>query len=80
MTRSAYHILESLAEAQETKLKIQSPAIIAYNLDYTQENVARKLSDLNEYGLVEKIESGRYQITGQGLEYLQGELSTKELE
>lgn len=80
MTRSAYFILEALFEVNETPLAAQSPAVIAYNLDYSQENVTRKLHELNKAGLVEKIESGRYQVTDTGQAYLAGDLDVRELE
>lgn len=80
MTRSAYHILEALGEVGDTNLKFQSPAVIAYNLDYSQTNVIQKLGDLAEAGMVEKAEEGRYRITDEGQAYLDGELDPERFE
>ncbi|WP_323172861.1 transcriptional regulator [Natrialba sp. PRR66] len=78
MSRDDFRILESLAEPNI--LKIQSPTIVAYNLDMTRPHVSNRLSEFTQHGLVEKIEDGRYRISERGRAYLDGELPIKELE
>lgn len=78
MTRSAYFVLEALAEVSDTSLPVQSPAVIAYNLDYTQRNVVEQLGELTEAGLVEKYEEGRYSVSDRGEQFLAGEIDASE--
>ena len=59
---------------------VLSPTIIAYNIDKSREAVGRRLSELSEAGLVNRIERGRYEITDRGRAYLAGELDVEELE
>lgn len=80
MTRSAFHVLQSLDDVSETSVEVLSPAVIAYNLDYSQTNIHDKLAELKEAGLVDKIEKGRYRITDKGRAYLDGEIEPEELE
>ncbi len=51
---------------------VLTPAIIAYNLDRSREEVNRRLSELDDCGLVDRIERGKYQITDEGVRYLDG--------
>lgn len=51
---------------------VLTPAIIAFNIGYSREEVNRRLSKLESHGLIRKIERGKYQITPQGKRYLQG--------
>jgi hypothetical protein len=51
---------------------VLTPAIVAYNLDRSREEVNRRLSELADCGLVERVERGKYRITGVGVEYLDG--------
>lgn len=53
---------------------------MAYNLDYAPETVSRKLSDLVENGLVEKLEDGRYRTTERGGRFVNGDLDPDALE
>ena len=69
-------ILELLAESELTL----SPSIIAFNLDRSREGVADRISVLTDYGLVEKVERGKYRITEEGNQYLRGELDADRLE
>lgn len=55
---------------------VLTPAIIAYNIDRSREEVNRRLTELEEHGLVEREERGKYRITQLGEQYLQGELAT----
>lgn len=79
MTRSSFLILRALGSVSGSELEIQSPAVIAYNLDYTQTNVSTKLRELTDARLVEKIQDGRYRITSDGGDYLAGELDAEDI-
>lgn len=56
---------------------VLTPAIIAYNIDRSREEVNRRLTELRSHGLVERVERGKYRITQLGEDYLQGELATE---
>ena len=64
MSKSQYRILEALADAEI--LAVQSPALIAYNLDLSRQHVSRSLRALVDRGLVEKVDTGKYRITEAG--------------
>jgi predicted transcriptional regulator len=64
MSNADYRVLEALADAE--KLPVQSPAIIAFNLGLSRQQVHRSLSDLIDAGLVAKVEQGKYKITPAG--------------
>lgn len=49
-----------------------SPAIIAYNIDFSRGEVNRRLAELEEHGYVEKVERGKYRLRKQGEQYLRG--------
>lgn len=78
MSREDFRILEALGDPEI--LVVQSPAIIAYNLDMTRPHVSNRLSAFTEHGLVEKIENGRYQLSDLGHAYLEGQLDADDLE
>lgn len=78
MSREDYRILEALGDPDI--LEVQSPAVIAYNLDITRSHVSRRLSEFADRDLVEKIADGKYRITEQGTRYLEGELDASDLE
>jgi predicted transcriptional regulator len=59
---------------------ILSPTIISENIDKSRAEVNRRLTVLNEQGLVKKVSRGRYKIAGNGELYLDGELDASELE
>lgn len=69
-------ILELLADSGLTL----SPSIIAFNLDRSREGVADRISVLTAYGLVQKVERGKYKITKEGNQYLQGDLDASKLD
>lgn len=52
-------ILELLSDSELTL----SPSIIAFNLERSREGVADRISVLTDYGLVERVERGKYRIT-----------------
>lgn len=56
-----------------------SPAIIAYNLNTSREAVNRRLAELSERGLIERIERGRYKIAPSDQQYLEGHFNVEEL-
>jgi len=53
---------------------VLTPAIIAYNLDYSREEVNRRLSELQGHDIVERVERGKYRITRRGEQYILGGL------
>lgn len=59
---------------------VLTPAIIAYNIDYSREEVNRRLSELGDAGLVERVERGKYRLTDLGEKYLRGSLHVALLE
>jgi DNA-binding IclR family transcriptional regulator len=70
MSKSQYRILEALADAEV--LAVQSPALIAYNLDLSRQHVSRCLSDLVDRDLVKQVDTGKYRITEAGREKVTG--------
>lgn len=64
---------DRILEALDAGL-ILSPAIIAYNIGKSREAVGRRLIELADAELVERVDRGRYEITSRGQSYLQGEL------
>ena len=64
MSKSQYRILEALADAEI--LAVQSPSLIALNLDLSRQHVSRSLAELVERDLVEKVDTGKYRITQAG--------------
>lgn len=55
---------------------VLTPAIIAYNIDRSREEVNRRLTILEDEELVARVERGKYRITTLGEQYLQGQLAT----
>lgn len=58
-----------------SKELVLTPAIIAYNIHYSREEVNRRLSELENRGFVTKVERGKYQITELGRQYIEGSIS-----
>lgn len=52
---------------------VLTPSIIAYNTGYSREAVNRRLGELTEGGLIDRVERGKYRITNLGESYLAGE-------
>lgn len=48
-----------------------SPSIIAENIDRSRVGVNRRLNTLQASGVVEKVDRGKYQITDQGVKFLE---------
>ena len=76
MTRADDRILETLDESG----LILSPHVLAVNTDYTRQHITNRLSELLESSLVEKYDTGLYQITDRGQAYLTGDLDADALE
>lgn len=59
---------------------VLTPSIIAYNIEYSREEVNRRLSELESHDVVERVDRGKYRITEVGEEYLAGRSPPGELE
>lgn len=70
---------ERILELLSTGMML-SPQVIAKNIGKSRSHVSRRLSELTDYGLVERVERGYYEITDLGEEYLEGELDADNLE
>lgn len=55
---------------------VLTPAVVAYNIEYSREEVNRRLSELEDRGFVTRVERGKYRITGLGAQYVEGSVST----
>ncbi|WP_225335319.1 winged-helix domain-containing protein [Halomicrobium urmianum] len=55
---------------------VLTPAIIAYNIDYSREEVNRRLAELEDHGFVERVERGKYRITDLGTQYVEGAVAS----
>lgn len=73
------HMDDLILEILQSSGLVLSPSIIAFNLDVSREAVNRRLKELTEYGLVKRIERGKYRITRNGETYLDGNLDASEL-
>lgn len=51
---------------------VLTPSIIAYNIEYSRDEVNRRLVELNHRGFVTRVERGKYRITALGQGYLDG--------
>ena len=76
MTQTDDRLLETLEDSG----LVLSPRVLAFNTDYSRHHVSRRLAELTEAGLVEKVEEGLYRITERGRGYLVGDLDGSELE
>ena len=64
---------DAILEVLSSSGLILTPAVIAVNIDYSREEVNRRLSRLETEGLVERVERGKYRLTDRGEQYLDGE-------
>lgn len=78
MTRADFSILQALDDPDI--VTILSPSVIANNLDYSQDHIVRRLQELEERRLVEKLAPGEYRISMRGRDYMAGNLHPSELE
>lgn len=54
---------------------VLTPSIIAYNIDYSRDEVNRRLVELEKRGFVNRVERGKYRITKLGQQYFDGPVS-----
>lgn len=54
---------------------ILTPSIVAYNIDYSRDEVNRRLTELEQRGFAEKVERGKYRLTVLGKQYIEGPTS-----
>lgn len=57
-----------------------SPNVIATNIEYDRQYVSKRCRELMDFGLIEKDESGLYELTNFGRDFLAGEVDAEELE
>lgn len=63
---------DAILDLFHSKGLVLTPAIIAYNIDYSREEVNRRLVELESRGFVTKVERGKYRITNLGNQYVEG--------
>lgn len=63
---------ERILEVFHSSGLVLTPAIVAYNIDYSTKEVNRRLSELTDHDFVERVERGKYRMTDIGEHYLQG--------
>lgn len=78
MTRADDKFLELLDEADMAL----NPAVLSFNADYNPSYTSRRLSKLDDNGLVDRVggDKAMYKITDLGREYLRGEIDATDLE
>lgn len=76
MTSADNRILEFLRD----KEIVASPRVISVNIDYDRQYVSKRLRILAQNDLVDNVDTGLYQITGRGQQYLAGDLDKDDLE
>lgn len=67
---------DAILELFHSKELVLTPAIVAYNIDYSREEVNRRLSALEDRGLVTRVERGKYRVTALGRQYVTGTVAT----
>lgn len=75
MTQADERVLEFLQE----KDIVASPAVIAANIDYTNEYVSRRCRQLADAGLLQRIDSSNYRLTSLGERFLSGDIDSDEI-
>lgn len=61
---------EAVLELCSSAGLVLTPAIIAFNINYSREEVNRRLTTLTTHGFIERVERGKYRITARGEQYL----------
>lgn len=58
------------------------PAVVSFNLNISTTHAKRRISELREYGLIERVDDDRgyYQITDLGQRYLDGSATKEDIE
>ncbi|ELY64204.1 hypothetical protein C492_06772 [Natronococcus jeotgali DSM 18795] len=70
---------DAILDLFHSKDLVLTPAIIAYNIHYSREEVNRRLVELESRGFVTKAERGKYRITRLGKQYIEGTVSCEGL-
>lgn len=71
-----YHILEFFEDHDITA----SPKVIAYNIGYDQQYCSKRCRVLEEHGILKRPETGLYELTEKGRNFIFGDLDPSELE
>ncbi len=66
---------DAVLELFHSKELVLTPAIVAYNIGYSREEVNRRLRELEKRGFMTKVERGKYRITEFGIQYVNGSMS-----
>jgi predicted transcriptional regulator len=75
MTSADNRLLEFLRD----KEIVASPRVLSVNIDYDRQYVSKRLRILAQNDLVDNVDTGLYQITDRGKQYLDGNLSKDDL-
>jgi predicted transcriptional regulator len=67
---------DAILDLFHSKELVLTPAIIAYNIEYSRGEVNRRLSTLEDRGFVTKVERGKYSITALGKQYVTGTIDS----
>ena len=75
MTSADNRLLEFLRD----KEIVASPRVISVNIDYDRQYVSKRLRILAQNELVANVDTGLYEITDRGQQYLDGEVEKDDL-
>lgn len=64
---------DAVLEVLHSSGLVLTPAVVAYNLEYSREEVNRRLRELESTGFVERPDRGKYRLAERGARYLRGE-------
>lgn len=62
----------AILEILHSSRLILTPAVIAYNINYSRDEVNRRLTKLETEELVKRIERGKYRLSKKGERYIEG--------
>ena len=68
-----------LMEFLRDKAIVASPRVISVNIDYDRQYVSKRLQILAHNELVANVDTGLYEITDRGQQYLDGEVEKEDL-
>lgn len=66
---------DAILQLFHTSELVLTPSIVAYNIEYSREEVNRRLAELEERGYVERVERGKYRVTSLGRQYIESPVS-----
>ncbi|QLD89451.1 ArsR family transcriptional regulator [Natronomonas salina] len=66
---------DAILQLFHTSELVLTPSIVAYNIEYSREEVNRRLAELEERGYVERVERGKYRVTALGRQYIESPVS-----